>query len=214
LGVLQYIGDLTINGTLFYRRTNDVVQRFILVEEGSPVAVRTYENLGQRDDYGIEGIFNYAPFRWWNLNFTVNMAARNLKNVQREGVDNLQTFRTSLNYNSQWRLSKGWSAQINGRYRAPLDVPQGRIEAYTYLNIAIRKDFLDEKLTIGLSLRDVFNTREWVVSTTEQAGLTQVRDRQWDSRIVGIDVNYRFGSQDQPDRNKGERGAFDSPLLD
>lgn len=199
---------------MFYRRTDDVVQRFLLVEEGSPVAVRTYENLGRRDDFGVEGIFNYAPYKWWTLNLTVNFSARHLKNVQREGVDNLQTFRTSLNYNSQWRVSDGWSFQINGRYRAPLDVPQGRIQAYYYVNIALRKEFLNDKLNIGLSIRDVFNTREWVVSTTEQSGLTQMRNRQWDSRIVGLDVNYRFGNQDDADRDRGGRNNYESPLLD
>lgn len=214
IGLLQYIGDLTINGTLFYRRTNDVVQRFLIVEEGSPVAIRTFENLGRRDDYGMEGIFNYAPYRWWNLNLTLNVSAQNLKNVQREGVDNLQTFRTSINYNSQWRLGDGWSFQVNGRYRAPFDVPQGRIEAYTYVNIAIRKDFLDEKLNVGLSLRDVFNTREWVISTTEQSGLTQISERQWDSRIIGLDLNYRFGRQEKSDRDGRGRGDFDGPVLD
>ncbi len=214
LGLLQYIGDLTINGTLFYRRTNDVVQRFLIVDEGSPVAIRTYENLGRRDDYGLEGIFNYAPYRWWNLNLTVNLSSRKLINVQREGVDNLQTFRSSINYNSQWRVGGGWSFQINGRYRAPFDVPQGRIEAYTYVNIAVRKDFLDEKLNIGVSLQDVFNTREWVVSTTEQSGLTQLRERQWDSRIVSFDVNYRFGRQEKSDGSGRGRGDFDAPLLD
>ena len=214
IGILQYIGDLTINGSVFYRQTNEVIQRFLLVEEGSPVAVRTYENLGRRDDYGMEGIFNYVPYRWWNINLTVNFSARNLKNVQREGVDNLQTFRTSINYNSQWRLGDGWSLQINGRYRAPLDVPQGRIEAYYYINMAVRKEFFDDKLNIGLSIRDIFNTREWVVSTTEQSGLTQSRNRQWDSRIVGLDINYRFGNLEDSDRDKGGKGNFDSPILD
>lgn len=214
LGLLQYIGDLTINGTFFYRKTNDVMQRFLVVEEGSPVAIRTYENLGRRDDYGLEGIFNYAPFRWWNLNLTVNLSSRNLKNVQREGVDNLNTFRTSLNYNSQWRVGDGWSFQVNGRYRAPLDVPQGRIGAYTYVNIAIRKEVLDEKLNIGLSVRDLFNTREWVISSTEQSGLTQSRDRQWDSRVVGLDVNYRFGNRSDVNKRDRRGGNFDGPLLD
>jgi len=214
LGLLQYIGDLTINGTFFYRRTNDVVQRFLIVNEGSPVAIRTYENLGRRDDIGLEGIFNYAPYRWWTLNLTVNVSSRNLKDVQREGVDNLQTFRTSLNYNSQWRVGGGWSFQVNGRYRAPFDVPQGRIEAYTYVNIAIRKDFLDEKLNVGVSLRDVFNTREWVISTTEQSGLTQFRERQWDSRIIGIDLNYRFGRNEKYDKEGRRGGDFDGPIYD
>ena len=213
LGLLQYIGDLTINGTFFYRKTNDVVQRFLIVDEGSPVAIRTYENLGRRDDYGLEGIFNYAPFRWWNLNLTVNLSSRNLKNVQREGVDNLSTLRTSLNYNSQWRIGNGWSFQVNGRYRAPFDVPQGRIEAYKYVNIAIRKDFLDEKLNVGLSVRDLFNTREWVISTTEQSGLTQLRERQWDSRVVGLDLNYRFGNMENSDKDRS-RGSFDGPVMD
>jgi outer membrane receptor protein involved in Fe transport len=212
-GLLQYVGDLTVNASLFYRRTEDVMQRFLIVEEGSPVAIRTYENLGRRDDYGFEGIFNYVPYRWWNLNFTTNISARSLKSVNREGVDNLNTFRVSLNYNSQWRLNGGWSFQVNGRYRAPFDVPQGRIEAYTYVNLAVRKDFLDEKLNIGISVRDVFNTREWVISTTEQSGLTQLRERQWDSRIVGLDVNYRFGRQEK--NSDGDRsGGFDGPVMD
>ncbi len=209
LGLLQYVGDLTVNATLFYRRTDEVMQRFLIVEEGSPVAIRTYENLGRRDDYGFEGIFNYTPYRWWTLNVTTNVSSRNLKNVNREGVDNLSTFRVSLNYNSQWQLNGGWSFQVNGRYRAPFDVPQGRIEAYTYVNLAVRKDFFNEKLNIGVSVRDVFNTREWVISTTEQSGLTQLRERQWDSRIVGIDVNYRFGRQEKKSDDGDRGGGFD-----
>lgn len=205
LGVLQYINDFTINGTLFYRLTNDVIQRFTIAEDDSPVTISTRENLGQEHAYGMEGIINYAPYRWWTINTTVNANAQSLKNVNREGITNLNSLRLSVNFNSQWRLENGWNFQLNGRYRAPFDIPQGRIESYYYINVAMEKSFMDDQLSIGLSVRDVFNTRSWNMTIEEQSGLTQVRKRNWDSRIIGLDINFRFGNVES-DRKKDRRG--------
>jgi outer membrane receptor protein involved in Fe transport len=208
-GIIQFIGDLTLNASVYHRITNDVRQRFIRVDENSGVSTRTFENIGQSTDWGSELIVNYAPWKWWSLNATVNVFYNVLTRVEQAGIDNLKNFGYSLNYNSQFKFKNGWSAQINGRYRAPRDIPQGRIRAFYFTNLAVRKSFMDDKLNIGLSARDVFNTMQWSYSTTQQSGLTQDVVREWESQVFGIDFNYTFGNMDNDRKNKNRNRSSD-----
>jgi len=75
------------------------------------------------------------------------------------------------------------------------------------LNIGLRRDILVNKATVSFNVSDIFNTRNFRI-TTEDARFTQTRKFQRETRIATLSLTYRFGrfkdkEQDQSRREGG-----------
>jgi iron complex outermembrane receptor protein len=86
-------------------------------------------------------------------------------------------------------------------------LPQGQIEPQSSLNIGLRRDILDNKATVSFNVSDIFNTRNFRI-TTEDPQFTQTRKFQRETRIATLSLTYRFGGfkdkgQDQSRREVG-----------
>jgi len=100
-----------------------------------------------------------------------------------------------------------FSVQFQGNYRGPIVLPQGQIEPQSNLNIGLRRDILVNKATVSFNVSDIFNTRNFRI-TTEDARFTQTRKFQRETRIATLSLTYRFGrfkdkEQDQSRREGG-----------
>jgi outer membrane receptor protein involved in Fe transport len=91
--------------------------------------------------------------------------------------------------------------QVTGNYRAARLTPQGTILPSGAVNLGIRQDFWERKLSLVLTVADIFRTvrretrldtpvlQQWAVGTR-------------DSRVVMLGCTFRFGSvKDEKDEN-------------
>jgi iron complex outermembrane recepter protein len=75
-------------------------------------------------------------------------------------------------------------------------LPQGKIKGFSGVDVAVKKDFLKNKaLSVSLNLSDVFNTREYNLDQTTMY-FAQNYYRKRESRILKMNVSYRFGKFD------------------
>uniref|UniRef100_UPI0025DCB872 outer membrane beta-barrel protein n=1 Tax=uncultured Chitinophaga sp. TaxID=339340 RepID=UPI0025DCB872 len=73
---------------------------------------------------------------------------------------------------------------------------QGKIKGFSGVDVAVKKDFLKNKaLSVSLNLSDVFNTREYNLDQTTMF-FAQNYYRKRESRILKMNVSYRFGKFD------------------
>jgi len=115
-----YYGDNgSLNTTLFFRETKDVIQRFT-VPVDSFTTLTTNINLATRQAYGLELVASRTLFDIWKVNGNAS-AFRNILtgNYLGTAIDN-RNFSWSVRLNSNITFWKGIDLQVAANYRSPV----------------------------------------------------------------------------------------------
>ncbi|MCD4732448.1 MAG: outer membrane beta-barrel family protein, partial [Bacteroidales bacterium] len=138
---------------------------------------------------GAELMVNLDITKWLLFN-----ASTNLYNYRMEGnIESEDVVRESTNWDGRGNLTLKFKydirIQITGIYRGPTVTAQGEREGYFVTNAALRKDFLNKKLSTTLSVRDIFQgTRREMVSSG--ASFYSYEYFQRKSPIVSLNITY------------------------
>jgi outer membrane receptor protein involved in Fe transport len=201
--------DFSLNTTLFFRQTNDVIQRYRQFVD-SVTTFNTDINLASRQAYGLELVASRSFFKVWKLNGNVS-AFRNILTGTNAGTNlNNRNFSWTARLNSNITLWKGIDFQFSANYRSPIILSQGTMAALYFTEMALKKDVLNKKGTITFRLSDIFNTQEFTITqTAENFSSENYRKRQ--SRIAFVGFSYRFGDMTgQSKRNRDRRNQDDN----
>jgi hypothetical protein len=169
LTYMYYGNNLTLSSSLFFNRYNDYSQ-LVTYETGAQIdginkLLRTYDNLGKVDYYGVSltAILKASKM----LNFTANA---NIYNFDQTGIfeiinDANQPITidyTQANLNgsfsllTQIKIPNLFNFQTNVQHNLISEGPVSTRKAYTYANATITKDFLDNNASISLTVDDLF----------------------------------------------------------
>lgn len=202
-GYLRYMESGTFLASVYYRRTTGVIERLTLPDEAGTTIVYPV-NLAVRDAYGLELNLSVQPTDWWDITGDVNLF-RAMIEGQFEGIDySADTYTMSGQVNSKLKPTDRWQVQVSFDYTAPQRTPQGRRLSIYMLDIAASLDILDNRGTLTLSGRDLFNTRK----RRSEVDLPNYQEEsvfQWrQTRRVILSFNYRLNqekAQQRRDRN-------------
>ncbi len=180
--------DLT--STLFYRHINGLVDRLVNVTDNG-VSERRPENLASGTTYGIELINTTEIAPWWNLNtsFSFFRALVDGTNLDADYTNDALAWNAKLV--SNFVLPAKIDLQLTGNYEAPEAEAQGFDDERYYLDASVQRSFFDEKGSVSLSVRDVFNTYQFG-SNAETEDFRQYFTYKRDTRIVLLTLGYKF----------------------
>jgi outer membrane receptor protein involved in Fe transport len=210
LGYMQYTKKLTVTASLFYRYMTNLIQRVKTVEP-SGISVTSWQNLDKGHFVGAELVVIYKPFKWWRMMVSGNVSQNYLNSNNAELNNSGFSYSTFLN--QTFTLKKDWAIQNTVYYMSPFILPQGKSLAMYSTNIAVKKSLMKNKLSLSLSLQDVFNTRRFALETNSSQEFELYSYWKWQSRRLMFNVSYSFGNQttDQRkrkrDRGEGESGG-------
>lgn len=106
-----------------------------------------------------------------------------------------------------FKITSWMEAQATyGFWWAPA-APQGRPKPVQGLDLGLKADVLKKKLSINLSLQDVFNTRRFALDGGD-ATFVNTFSRKRETRILNLSLTYKFGKQDFSSR-KNRKGGGD-----
>lgn len=107
-----------------------------------------------------------------------------------------QDARVIANAMLPWQLS----LQVTGNYNSATYTPQGKdFESY-WLDAGIRRSFLERRLSVSITGRDLLNSRKRK-SYTFGDQFFQNSTNQWGGRQVGISIAYNFGNMKTARKN-------------
>jgi outer membrane receptor protein involved in Fe transport len=201
---LKFFGTtLTINPSLYYRFTDNVISRFREVNSDG-VTVTTSRNFAQSNALGAELIAQYEPFKWWRINGTMNYFWNriNASNIQ-AGLTN-ESFGGNARILSNFRLPEDIDLQIAYNYFLPTVLAQGTLKPIQAFDVAVKKDFFDNKLTVTLRASDLFDTRQFGINT-QGVGFVQDFTRKRESQIVFLGLSYRFSGGIEIEERRQQR---------
>ncbi|MEL6142172.1 MAG: outer membrane beta-barrel family protein, partial [Bacteroidota bacterium] len=204
LGYLRYFTRGSLSSSIYFRRTEGVIQRIRLVDDRGNSVTRP-ENLATEDAYGLEVTAAYEFTKWWRFNTDLNLYGFEIDGSNVDATFGAQDFTWFARGTSRFNLNKRTTAQIRFNYRAPRASAQGTRRSMNSIDIAANHDFLAEKATITFSVRDVFNARRRRFTSFGDNFFSE-GDFQWRPRSFVITINYRLNQEKKRGGNRGRNG--------
>ncbi len=176
--------------------------------------LNTFINANTTMRYGAEFTLQHKAGKNFDITPTFNLQYRTVNakvktlNLSNKGF-NWET-KLIINYKTEGleeSVFNNMGFQLTGEYESPRVIPQGTSLAQYELDIAIRKDFLEnKKASLTLAVSDVFNSQRWGnIYDTEQ--FYQDSYRRWDVRNFRLTFSYKFGDSKFSLFKSGDRGG-------
>ncbi|MEI6852554.1 MAG: TonB-dependent receptor [Bacteroidota bacterium] len=198
---------VTFVPTLFYRYKYDAFTEITTFINDSTL-FHTNDNLANEQSAGIEIVLNSSIKKFMTINFSANgffdqIDASNLGYATKKNAFSWNA-KLGLNFN----ITKNTLLQVNGFYRAAEIQPQGKELPVYSLNAGVRQDLFKKKLSILLTVSDIFNTLRWA-SEINTAAMKETMTGKRRSQIIYLGVSWRFGNSG---KGKQEELKFDDRM--
>ncbi|HRY98771.1 MAG TPA: TonB-dependent receptor [Bacteroidales bacterium] len=186
----------------FYRNTENLITRLLTpLEDG--VILHTMTNLNEDHSLGMEAMFNYEVNEFLNFNLSGSVYRYQLNGeVNGNSVDKESTnWRSRLNANI--KFGRATRLQLNTGYHGPSVTAQGTSRGMLMTSAALRQDFMKNRMTAVLNVRDIFATQKHDF-TARSLGYYEHTVMQREPQVIQLTLTFRINDY-KPKRN-GENG--------
>lgn len=168
------------------------------------VSLSQRTNIGSQTSIGVN-IFGSVPVTS-KLNLRTNIQAGSRSNSN-PGNATVTAFSYRVNLNATYEFSNNFIAEVFGNYNARQKSIQGTRPGFGFYNIALRKQFMNKKASVGLTAANPFSQYVNQTATSFGPNFNQSSLRQVPYRSFGISLSYKFGKlefkKEKDDNNNG-----------
>lgn len=186
-------GDNVISATVFHRSRKDKIERLRVPYHTAGITLDSMANVGRDYSTGLEisGMVNAT--RWWNININGSLYHYKVENKLELGGRNEKSTNYEVSWNNSFQAAKYTRIQLDGNFVGPSVTTQGKTNAFCYINLAVRQQFFNRRLTGVLAFRDVFNMARYTSRIT-QYDLNSVTHIKPDYPVISLTLSYTFNN--------------------
>jgi outer membrane receptor protein involved in Fe transport len=189
LGHSIFWNKSAINTTVFYRYVGDVINRTI--EMQGDTTIISFANQESAKSYGIEMVIDQQIFKWWRMNANYSYFRTEVTgNESTDGATN-SNYSYTAKLSSNVFLPNSFMIQLTGFYRGPMVTAQGEMKPMFSTDIAVKKDFFKNKISVNLRLSDIFKTMKFGMKNYSSTSVVDMT-RKFDSRVLYLSVSYKI----------------------
>ncbi|MDB5151443.1 MAG: Ferric enterobactin receptor precursor [Mucilaginibacter sp.] len=200
----------------FYRYNTNDLQSYITHYDTIKINGIKYPDVYLNERYNIgtettEGVnlFGSVPItKKLNLRSNMMFADRITTNP---GNPQVSGFTYRINLNATYEFGNDLVAEIFGNYNSSQRTIQGTRPAFSFYNMAVRKQFWNKKASIGVTATDPFNQYVNFKSTASGANFYQTNMREVPFRSFGITLSYKFGKLEFKKEKEDNNNNNDTP---
>ena len=148
---------LSINTSLYYLYTTDVIERVSNYEDG--IIITSPKNIGTNAKTGISINGKHNTAKWLTFNGDFNYGAYNRKGNYNEESFDMSGQQWSGKLTSKIKLPADIDIEVTGHYRSSYKTVQGEVSESAFADAGLRKKLWKGKMIINASVQDVFQTR-------------------------------------------------------
>jgi outer membrane receptor protein involved in Fe transport len=211
-GYLMKTNALNLYSGLYYRGTNNVVERVRIIDS-SGITFMLPVNLSTRKSFGFESNITANFVKWWTLSGDFSFYRSITEGEYRDSILKSDDYAWNMRFNSRIRLPANIDFQTIFFYRAPEETTQGLRKAFYMLNMAVSKDVLKNKGTLTLNVQDVLNTRKFRF-IIDQPDLYEESEFRWSERSYTLTFIYRLNQKKKTGREGRGNGGFGGEDMD
>ncbi|MES2275576.1 MAG: TonB-dependent receptor [Bacteroidota bacterium] len=212
MSYINYWKTLTLTSSLYYRLTNDDIQRIRTPYNGSTsIVVLHSENITSSQNGGFELIAKVNATQNIDITANINAYYSYLQAAPQFNLNSTSGFAWNGNLTANIKPVKKLGIQLHGDYNAPQVISQGHQRAMYGLDGGLKYD-LTKALNISTSIRDIFNSRKFGSITNYTAGAASIHSesvRRFQTRTMLVTLSYRFGSTPDDGSKKKKKDKKD-----
>lgn len=216
--------------TAYYKFTDDVIEQYdtlMRIADKKAVLNRYFANLNRSHSTGLELI---AKNKFKPITFTTSVnlyyyrlvgGTSSIEIYNNEGMlesspiglKQRAGFSVNVKEGIDFRLPKGFSGQYTFNFRSSQVSAQGSNRSSYAMNIGLKRQFFDKKLTIAFNVRDITNSNTRIVESSSE-DFTQVSKTTRNGRTFNLNASYAFGNKDKNGKkaNKDGKGGGDDDM--
>ncbi|ATL48114.1 hypothetical protein COR50_13605 [Chitinophaga caeni] len=185
-----------LNTGFYYNRTEDLVDRVSTINKTTGITTTMPQNVATNQDWGIMATYRWKITDWWTHTTTLHGVYARFDGILDTAAYSRENASLKISFNSQFRLPRKFSLQLSGRYATANIMAQGSSKPMNGIDLGIRKQLMKHnKLVIAVNISDLLNTRQYS-SHIETANFIQDYERKRLSRLIRLNIRYRFGKID------------------
>ncbi|OCX52093.1 hypothetical protein BEL04_11380 [Mucilaginibacter sp. PPCGB 2223] len=191
---VDYTYKHTINVSLNYSHTYDVITQIILPDNARKSTYQTTLNLNTQDVYNININVPYTFTKWWSGNANLNANYLLIKSKALLGAD-LDAGAPAAQFRAtqSLQLNKTLRAEISTGYQSPQTYAVLKLKAQYWTDMGISQALFNKKASVKFSVSDVFNTRKNAATSLYQS-LNFAFHQKNETQIARLTFTYNFGN--------------------
>ncbi len=209
-GFQTFIGKISFSNDFYYKVSHNKVEH-VRSAYSDNVTLNTFENVGQDYSTGTEFMLIFDPIvKVWNVNLTGDVYDYRVKGVIFNEPFENTSFNWSTRFSNKVSFSNTTSLELNVRYNSPTVSSQGRREGYFRTDAAIKKDFMNKKLSLTLQVRDLFRTGRWEF-TSQGADYFSYNHFTREAPRVMLNIKFNFNNYEVKEQRNGNGEGGEEP---
>ncbi len=213
LGYSTFVKTTVINASLYYRRTQDIIESVIVPvadANNNPISLTTFRNIGSNNSFGMNLFGSVNPITKLTLRGNINMYTYDIAPSQTSLSLTSAQNKTYMMYNAfisaSLVLKGGFSAETFFILNSVRRTAQGTNPTFNMWNLGFKKEILKKKGSIGINMIDPFNENKNFRSAVNGQNFRQTSNVSVPFRSIGVNFSWSFGKinfQSQPKKKRG-----------
>lgn len=200
----QYGKSDNFMASIYYQYTENLIQRFRRFNADGTTFSQN-RNLATGQTYGLELTNKMNLLSWWDLTMNINVFRNRINGANVDASLTRAGYGGFGKMSSNLKFTKDFSAQLTGNYFATTVISQGEVRPYGNLDIALKKTFLNNFLTLTVNANDIFNTIQTQTIYNQYPFYNQTVLRKNQTRSIGLNLQIRFASKSQRNGTEAPR---------
>ncbi|OKS89137.1 outer membrane beta-barrel family protein [Mucilaginibacter polytrichastri] len=196
---LNYTYNHTINVSLGYSRTTDVINQALVTDTVTKATYQTNVNLSTQNSYNLNVNSPYTITKWWTGNANVTAFYLGFKSgANPQGVAGIGTLNDGkvayqVKTTNTFAVTKTFKAEIMTDYSSSLVYGYFNVKAQYSIDGGLSKSFANKKANLKLSVSDIFNMRKNNVTSENNGNLIDIHQKN-ETRVARLTFTYNFGN--------------------
>ncbi len=197
-GFVKDFENHSVFATAYFRNVQNLINRVNTVYNDS-ILNRIYSNVGQGRSIGLEAGLDLNPTSWWQLYAGGNLYRYTIDGTFDDRPVNTSSWIYSLNMNTTFKLSQGWTLQWTLNYLSDRNTAQGEDSRFLSPNLTLQKSWLDGKLTataqwLNMDL-GLLPTNEQRITTWRSNEFFTTTNYVYEVDVIMLNFSYRINQQ-------------------
>jgi outer membrane receptor protein involved in Fe transport len=202
---------LQLRTNIFYSLTKNFITQVSLLSTPDKLII-TYVNGDKQNKIGSDFDITYKPNKYISINPSFSIFYAKSIGQYNEIDLNTNNIAWTGNLKTIIKPEKRTEIQLLINYKSPIQLPQFNVSEIYNADFAIKRTFFDNKLSVSLSLTDIFNTYYWKINSNNSIYKLN-NDSKSQTRILWIGLTYNFNSFKGVKSQKDEGKANDSGII-
>lgn len=194
-----------LNTSISYSYVNDFFAQVTTAQDERRSVIQE-QNIATQETWSFNLSYPFEVNKWWSAFVNLNAYNSSYKGKTEEFVSISQSTLNIYGQNT-FSLPKGYKFEVSGWYNSP-SVWGGTYQTKSLgaMDLAIQKNFLEDKLSFRMSMSDIFFSSPWRGDTQFGDVLIQGSGG-WESRQIRVNLSYNFGNKQVKSARKRKTGA-------